>query len=72
MTYYKVTRDAYDYFNNYGVVEGELLTVTERNTKCRYIANSVFKKCFTSQRNTFKMFGVRKPMDESKILYANN
>ena len=69
MIYYRVLRDAYDYFNKYGHVEGELLTGKERNTKCRYISDYVFRKCSTSSRNTFKMFGVRKPIDENKILY---
>ena len=69
MIYYRVLKDAYDYFNNYSVVEGELLTVRERNTKCRYISDSVFRKCSTSQRNTYKMFTVRKPIDENKIIY---
>lgn len=69
MTYYKVVKDAYDYFSKYGVIEGELLTAKERNTKCPYISDNVFIKCFTSSRNTFKMFGIRKPIDENKIVY---
>ena len=42
MKYFRAKRDAYDYFSKYGVVEGELLTAKERNSRCPYLQDCVF------------------------------
>lgn len=59
MKYYRVKRDAYDYFNKYGVVENELLTEKERNTKVRYLKDDIFEVVNINKNNTFFSFGVR-------------
>ena len=59
MLYYRAKCDAYDYFNHYGVVEGELLTSKERNSKARYISDSCFDEVNISRNKTFTNFGVR-------------
>ena len=57
--YFKAKRDAMDYFNNYPVIEGELLTPKERTTQARYIPDSVFEIVEISRKKTYKSFGVR-------------
>lgn len=64
MLFYKVRRDAYDYFNKYGVVKNELLTEKERNTKCRYLKDEVFQPVEVSKKKTFWSFGCRFEMSE--------
>ena len=59
MKYYRAKREAYDYFNRCGVVENELLTEKERNTKVRYISDDVFETMEISRKKTFYNFGVR-------------
>lgn len=59
MLFYKVRRDAYDYFNKYGVVKDELLTKRERDTKCRYLKDDVFEEVEVSKKKTFWSFGCR-------------
>ena len=64
MKYYLVLKDGYDYINKYGVVERELLTPHERNTKVRYLPDSYFKEVDISRKRTFFSFGVRLQMSE--------
>lgn len=61
MLYYMANRDAYDYFNKYGIVSGELLTPKERNTKVRYIGDECFNIVAINRNDTFTNFGVRFP-----------
>ena len=42
MKYYRVVKEAYDYFNKMGTVKNELFTEKERNTKVRYLSDDVF------------------------------
>lgn len=64
MTYYRVKRDAYDYFSKYGVVAGELLTAKERGRRCPYLKDDLFEAVVISSRKTFTSFGVRKEVRE--------
>lgn len=64
MKYYLVLKDGYDYINKNGVVERELLTPRERNTKVRYLPDSYFKEVEISRKKTFFSFGVRLQMSE--------
>lgn len=64
MLYYRVRRDAYDYFNKFAVVEGELLTEKERNRKARYISDNVFQEVHISKNKTYFSFGCRFIMSE--------
>ena len=59
MTYYRAKRDAFDYFNQFGVVKDELLTAKERHTKCRYLMDSIFEIVEIPRTRTFINFGVR-------------
>ena len=59
MLYYRAKTDAYDYFNRYGVVKGELLTKKERNSKCRYLHDSCFEEVHINRNKTFVNFGIR-------------
>ena len=59
MKYYVAMKDSYDYFNKFGVVKYELLTEKERNTKARYIADSVFQIMEINRSHTMWNFGVR-------------
>lgn len=59
MKYLRPKRDAYDYFSQYGVVEGELLTARERNLRCPYLQDCVFEEVEISKNDTFVNFGCR-------------
>jgi len=59
MKYYKAKKDTYDYFNKYAVIENELLTEKERNTKARYIKDDLFEIVEINKNKTFFSFGVR-------------
>lgn len=59
MKYLRAKRDAYDYFSKYGVVEGELLTVNERNRRCPYLQDCVFEEVKINRNDTFVNFGCR-------------
>lgn len=59
MTYYRAKREAFDYFNEYPVVRGELLTAKERNTKCRYLNDDIFEIVDIPRTRTFMIFGAR-------------
>lgn len=59
MKYYRATKDAYDYLNKHGVVENELLTEKERNSRVRYLSDSVFHIVEINKNKTFMSFGVR-------------
>ena len=59
MLFYRVRRDAYDYFNKYAVIEGELLTEKERNRKARYLKDDIFQPVEISKQKTFWSFGCR-------------
>ena len=59
MKYYRVTKEAYDYFNKNMTVKNELLTPRERNTKFRYLKDDCFEEVEVSKKNTYINFGVR-------------
>ena len=59
MVYFKARQEKYDYFTGFAVVENELLTAKERNTKARYIPDFNFQVVDIPKTNTFKIFGVR-------------
>ncbi len=59
MKFYKVKREAYDYFNKFQTVKDELLTEKERNTKARYIKDDVFEVVEVSKKKTYWFFGAR-------------
>ena len=59
MKYYRARQEKYDYFNKFTVIENELLTEKERNTKARYIDNSNFEIVEIPKNKTFFNFGVR-------------
>ena len=59
MKYYVAMKDAYDYFNKFAVVKYELLTEKERNTKARYIADTVFQIMEINRSHTMGRCGVR-------------
>jgi len=59
MKYYKAKKEAYDYFNKYTVIENELLTEKERNTKARYLKDDIFEIVEINKNKTFFSFGVR-------------
>ena len=69
MKYYFVKRDSYDYFNKETAIEGELLTVKERNTKVRYISDDVFQLVEVNKNHVFHNFGVRLIKSDYKHLY---
>ena len=64
MKYYRVRRDAYDYFNKYTVVKNELLTEKERNKKARYIKDDIFEEVEINKNKTYFNFGVRREIKE--------
>lgn len=59
MKYYKAKQDAYDYFNKFNLVKGELLTERERNILARYISDDKFEIVYIKKTNTFTNFGCR-------------
>lgn len=59
MTYYKALAEKHDYFTGYTTVKNELITEKERNTRFRYLSDSVFQKVEVSKKKTFFMFGCR-------------
>ena len=65
MKYYRAIADAYDYFNKNGIVENELLTEKERNSRVRYISDYYFTVVDIPKNKTFKNFGVRFEIKEA-------
>lgn len=59
MLFYKAKKECYDYFTGNTLIENELLTARERNTKFRYISDSCFDLVEISKRGTYKIFGIR-------------
>lgn len=59
MKFYKALREAHDYFTGYTTVENELVTQRERDTKFRYLSDSVFEEVDVSKKKTFWNFGAR-------------
>lgn len=59
MLYYKATKDAYDYFNKYGIIKNELLTTKERNSKVSYLPDSYFQIIEIPKSRVFWSFGAR-------------
>lgn len=65
MKYYRPRKEVHDYFTGYTTIEGELLTEKERNTKFRYLQDTVFEVVEVSRKRTYWMFGARFPMDNA-------
>lgn len=59
MRYYQVVKDGYDYFSKNAVVEGELLTLRERNRLVPYLSNDHFREIEIPRKYTVFNFGVR-------------
>lgn len=59
MKFYKAKREVHDYFTGYTTVENELVTQRERDTKFRYLSDSVFEEVNVSKKRTFWNFGAR-------------
>lgn len=60
MKFYKVIKgDVNDYFTGYTTVKDELVTQRERDTKFRYLSDSVFKEVDVSKKKTYWFFGAR-------------
>lgn len=59
MLFYRAKREAYDYFNKNGMVEGELITQKERDSKFRYLKDDVFEAVDIPKNKTFWCFGAR-------------
>ena len=59
MLFYKATKEAHDYFTGNTTIKNELLTQAERNTKFRYLKDSVFEVVNISKKKTFWNFGAR-------------
>ncbi len=59
MLFYRATKEAHDYFTGYTTIKDELVTQRERDTKFRYLKDSVFEKVEVSKKNTFWNFGAR-------------
>ena len=59
MKFYKAIREAHDYFTGYTTVKDELVTQRERDTKYRYLSDSVFEEVDVSKKKTFWNFGAR-------------
>ena len=66
MLYYRAKTFAYDYFNDYPLIKGELLTKKERNSKCRHLHDSCFEEVRINKNKTFVIFGVRFEKRETK------
>ena len=63
MKFYKVRREAHDYFTGHTAVKNELVTQKERDTKFRYLADDVFEAVEVSKKKTFWNFGCRFAME---------
>ena len=59
MLFYRATREAHDYFTGYTTVKNELVTQKERDTKFRYLMDTVFEKVDVSKKKTYWLFGAR-------------
>jgi len=59
MLFYKAKKECCDYFTGNTLIENELLTARERNTKFRYIPDSYFDIVEVSKKGTYISFGVR-------------
>ena len=72
MKYYLALEEKHDYFTGHTLIEHELITEKERNTKFRYISDEYLKPVEISKNKTFKMFGVRfLDHDIRKDYYSN-
>lgn len=63
MKYYKAMKDAHDYFTGWTTIKNELLTEKERNTRFRYLSDTVFQPVEISRKKTFFNFGARFEME---------
>lgn len=59
MKYYKAIAEKHDYFTGNTLIENELLTEKERNTKFRYLSDAYFTPVEISRKKIFFSFGVR-------------
>ena len=59
MLFYRATKEAHDYFTGYTTIKNELITQRERDTKFRYLKDSVFEEVNISKKKTFWIFGAR-------------
>ena len=59
MLFYRATKEAHDYFTGNTTIKNELVTQKERDTKFRYLSDSVFEKVEISKKKTFWSFGAR-------------
>ena len=59
MLFYKVIREAHDYFTGNTAIKNELLTQRERDSKFRYLKDDIFQPVQISKKKTFWNFGCR-------------
>jgi len=59
MKFYKANCEKYDYFTGNTLLQNELLTERERNTKFRYLSDNNFSVVEVSKKRTFWSFGAR-------------
>lgn len=59
MKFYRVTREVHDYSTGYTTIKNELVTQWEKDTKFRYLSDSVFEEVEVSKKKTYWFFGAR-------------
>ena len=59
MRFYRVRKEAYDYFTGHTAIENELVTQKEKDTKFRHLSDSVFEEVEVSKKKTYWFFGAR-------------
>lgn len=59
MKYYRAAAEKHDYFSGNTTIINELLTEKERNTKFRFLSDSVFEVVEVSKKKIYWSFGAR-------------
>lgn len=59
MKYYRVRREAHDWFTGWTAVKNELVTKKEKDTRFRYLNDSIFEEVEISKKKIFFNFGCR-------------
>ena len=68
MVYYRAKGEYHDYFTGYTTIPGELLTKRERNTKFRFLSDTVFERVMCSCKGTYFSFGARKAYTDTIVI----
>ena len=56
MRFYRVRKEAYDYFTGHTAIENELVTQKEKDTKFRHLSDSVFEEVEVSKKNLLNFY----------------